>query len=288
MFDALLTGVLAWGPCEVGDKEESMNDPTRGAPPLLYTTRPGLGEPKRGKVRDIYDFGDHLLLVASDRISAFDVVLPDGIPEKGILLTQLSRFWFDWIGARGIAHHLISTDFDAFPASCLPDRATLEHRSMWVRKSRPLPVECIVRGYLAGSGWTEYQKHGTIADEPLPSGLNESARLPTPIFTPSTKAPVGQHDVGISFKQMASEIGADLAEEVRTLSLSIYGQASAWAEARGILIADTKMEFGLDCETGQLLVIDELLTPDASRFWPKVTYQPGGPQPSYDKQFVRD
>jgi phosphoribosylaminoimidazole-succinocarboxamide synthase len=255
---------------------------------LLESRFPGMGEPKRGKVRDIYDFGAHLLLVASDRISAFDVVLPNGLPEKGVLLTQLSRFWLEWIGQRGVAHHLITTDVNRFPLACRPHRALLQGRSMWVKKSRPLPVECIVRGYLSGSGWAEYQKNGMICGESLPPGLQESDRLPVPIFTPSTKAETGQHDVGISFNQMESLIGSDWAGKVRALSLSIYTQAAAWAEPRGILIADTKMEFGLDLETGQLLLIDELLTPDSSRFWPMESYHPGQPQTSFDKQFVRD
>ena len=254
--------------------------------PLLSSQFPLLGVPRQGKVRDIYDLGQFLLLVATDRISAFDVVLPDGIPGKGYVLTQLSRFWFDWFSGRGISHHFVTDDVDRFPENCRPYRALLAGRSLLVRKAAPLPVECIVRGYMAGSGWKEYRKTGAIAGEVLPPGLRSSSRLPTPIFTPSTKAPVGEHDQAISFHEMESLCGVALARTVRDISLSIYQDASAHAESVGLVIADTKMEFGLDPETGAPMVIDELLTPDSSRFWPEAT--PDRPQVSFDKQFVRD
>lgn len=257
---------------------------------LLQSDLSGLGTPVRGKVRDIYDLGDSFLFVASDRISAFDVVLPEGIPGKGYVLTQLSLHWFNHFAKMGdsVPNHVITADFDRFPKQCQPHRDVLEGRSMLVRKAEPLPVECIVRGYLSGSGWKEYQKSGTVCGEKLPAGLVESARLPEPIFTPSTKAPMGTHDINIPFDEMKSKVGAALAEEVRTASLNIYKKAAAHAEARGIIIADTKMEFGLDPKTKRPILIDELLTPDSSRFWPMDTYQPGTGQPSFDKQYVRD
>jgi phosphoribosylaminoimidazole-succinocarboxamide synthase len=257
---------------------------------LLESHLSGLGEPKRGKVRDIYDLGDAFLFVASDRISAFDVVLPEGIPGKGYVLTHLSLHWFNLFAQMGdsVPNHVITADFDRFPEKCRSYRDVLEGRSMLVRKAEPLPVECIVRGYLSGSGWKEYQKTGTVCGEKLPAGLVESARLPEPIFTPSTKAPMGTHDINISFEEMKSKIGAALAEEVRAASLNIYKKAAAHAEKRGIIIADTKMEFGLDPKTKRPILIDELLTPDSSRFWPMDTYTPGQGQPSFDKQYVRD
>lgn len=257
---------------------------------LLESQLTGLGDPKRGKVRDIYDLGDAFLFVASDRISAFDVVLPEGIPGKGSVLTQLSIHWFHLFDKMGdsVPNHLITAEFDRFPEKCRPYRDVLEGRSMLVRKAEPLPVECIVRGYLSGSGWKEYQKTGTVCGEKLPAGLVESARLPEPIFTPSTKAPMGTHDINIPFEEMKSKVGAALAEEVRAASLNIYKKAAAHAEKRGIIIADTKMEFGLDPKTKRPLLIDELLTPDSSRFWPMDTYAPGKGQPSFDKQYVRD
>lgn len=257
---------------------------------LLESHLSGLGDPKRGKVRDIYDLGDAFLFVASDRISAFDVVLPEGIPGKGYVLTQLSLHWFDLFSKMGdsVPNHVITAEFDRFPEKCRPYRSVLEGRSMLVRKAEPLPVECIVRGYLSGSGWKEYQKTGTVCGEKLPAGLVESARLPEPIFTPSTKAPMGTHDINIPFEEMKSTVGASLAEEVRAASLNIYKKAAAHAEKRGIIIADTKMEFGLDPKTKRPLLIDELLTPDSSRFWPTDTYSPGKGQPSFDKQYVRD
>ncbi len=258
-------------------------------PVVLETNFPQLGAKRKGKVRDIYDLGEYLLLVATDRLSAFDVVLPDGIPGKGYVLTQLSKFWFEWLWEMEdvLPHHLISTDVEKFPPACHAYRDVLQGRSMLVGKYTPLPVECIVRGYLAGSGWKEYRQSGTVCGQPLPSGLKEADRLPQPIFTPSTKATTG-HDENISFERMESLIGADLARLIRQCSLTIYQRAAAHAEALGIIIADTKMEFGLESETQQPYLIDEILTPDSSRFWPKDQYKPGGSPPSFDKQFVRD
>ena len=258
-------------------------------PVVLETHLESLGPRRQGKVRDIYDLGDKLLLVATDRISAFDVVLPEGIPGKGYVLTQLSRFWFDWLWQMEdiVPHHLISTDIQEFPEPCRLFSEILCGRSMLVQKVRALPVECIVRGYLSGTAWKEYRNSGKVCDLSLPSGLSESERLPELIFTPSSKAVEG-HDQNISFDEMKKIIGKALAEEIRAVSLRIYQRASARAEAKGILIADTKFEFGLDPETGQLMIIDEVLTPDSSRFWPIDAYAPGGPQPSFDKQYVRD
>lgn len=256
---------------------------------VLETHLETLGPKKQGKVRDIYDLGDALLLVATDRISAFDVVLPDGIPGKGYVLTQLSKFWFDWLQAidKPIPHHLISTDVAKFPEPCQRFKEILDGRSMLVRKAKPLPVECIVRGYLSGSGWKEYRETGMVCGLPLPMGLTESSKLPDPVFTPSTKATEG-HDLNISFERMSVMNGKAVAEEVRSMSLNIYRRASDFAQARGIIIADTKFEFGLDPETKRLMLIDEVLTPDSSRFWPKDGYLHGGSQPSFDKQYVRD
>jgi len=257
---------------------------------ILKTDIPREGHSvKRGKVRDIYDLGDCLLIVATDRISAFDVILPDGIPGKGYVLTQLSLFWFRWLDRQKdkIDHHLITDDFNIFPASLHPYRQILEGRSMLVKKVAPLPVESIVRGYLAGSGWKEYQHSGSICGQRLSHGLLDSSRLPEPIFTPSTKGEIGEHDINITFDEMKKRVGV-FSEEVREKSLSIYKQAAAFAEERGIIIADTKMEFGVDPRTNRLLLIDELLTPDSSRFWPKNNYQPGKSQISFDKQYVRD
>jgi phosphoribosylaminoimidazole-succinocarboxamide synthase len=258
-------------------------------PLVLETHLEALGPKRQGKVRDIYDLGDSLLLVATDRISAFDVVLPDGIPGKGYVLTQLSKFWFNWFWTMEdiIPHHLMSADVGEFPPSCRRYGEILSGRSMWVQKTKPLPVECVVRGYLSGSAWKEYVERGTVCEQPMPKGLKESDRLPEAIFTPSTKATQG-HDVNIAFQQMSHIIGKGPANEVRTASLKIYQRAAALAEIHGIIIADTKLEFGLDPETQQLMLIDEVLTPDSSRFWPKDVYAPGGPQPSFDKQYVRD
>jgi phosphoribosylaminoimidazole-succinocarboxamide synthase len=254
----------------------------------MTTAFAGLGPRHQGKVRDIYDLGEALLLVATDRMSAFDVVMNEPIPDKGRILTQLSAFWFKLLSDL-TPNHLISLDVADFPPACQPFREILQGRTMLVRKCRPLPVECIVRGYLSGSGWAEYRKTGAIGGLALPKGLVESQKLPEPIFTPSTKAELGTHDENISFAIMADKIGATLAARVRDLTLAIYRRALEWAEPRGIIIADTKFEFGLaDDAEGKLLLIDEVLTPDSSRFWPQEDYKPGGPQKSYDKQYLRD
>uniref|UniRef100_A0A7C5AKZ4 Phosphoribosylaminoimidazole-succinocarboxamide synthase n=1 Tax=Desulfobacca acetoxidans TaxID=60893 RepID=A0A7C5AKZ4_9BACT len=253
--------------------------------PVLVTHFKDLGPRHQGKVRDIYDLGDRLLLVATDRISAFDVVMADPIPDKGRILTQISAFWFRLL-EDVVPHHLISVAVEDFPPACQPYREILAGRTMLVKKTRPLPVECIVRGYLAGSGWTDYQKTGAICGQVLPPGLREAERLPEPLFTPSTKAKLGTHDENISFEQMANTIGGELAEKIKAVSLTLYRRASEWAEPRGIILADTKFEFGLI--NGELLLIDELLTPDSSRFWPAKEYEPGRSQKSYDKQYLRD
>jgi phosphoribosylaminoimidazole-succinocarboxamide synthase len=247
----------------------------------------GIPPAARGKVRDIYDLGDKLLIVASDRLSAFDVVLPTGIPDKGRVLTQLSLFWFDLLKDL-IPNHVLSAT--QFPAEFDDYREDLAGRSMVVCKTRPLPIECVVRGYVSGSGWKDYRATGKICGIALPPGLRESDRLPEPIFTPATKATSG-HDENISFEQAAALIGRELAERVRSVSVDIYQRAARYAEPRGILLADTKFEFGLlKNATGvdELIWIDEALTPDSSRFWPAAQYKPNGPQPSFDKQFVRD
>ncbi|MDD8018898.1 MAG: phosphoribosylaminoimidazolesuccinocarboxamide synthase [Bacteroidota bacterium] len=252
---------------------------------LTETKFPALKFLKRGKVRDIYEVGNYLLFVATDRLSAFDVVMPQGIPYKGKILTQISAFWFDQ--TKDIIHnHVVSINVDEFPAECAPYKDQLRGRSMLVKKTQPLSVECIVRGYISGSGWNDYKNTGTICGIPLPAGLVESQKLPALIFTPSTKAEVGVHDENISFDVMIQREGKAVSEQVRSVALSIFKRASEIAESKGIIIADTKMEFGLS--NGELVLIDELLTPDASRFWPKATYQPGKAQNSYDKQFVRD
>lgn len=242
----------------------------------------GLTPSVRGKVRDIYDLGDKLLIVATDRLSAFDVILPTPIPDKGRVLTQLSLLWFNLI-KDVLPHHVLSAT--EFPAPFDKFKDDLAGRSMLVRKTQPLPVECVVRGYVSGSGWKDYRATGEICGIALPAGLRESDRLPEPIFTPATKAVTG-HDENISFGQAAALIGKELAERVRAVSLAIYRRAAARAEPRGIILADTKFEFGL--LNGQLVWIDEALTPDSSRFWSAALYRPGGPQPSFDKQFVRD
>jgi len=239
----------------------------------------------RGKVRDIYDLGDQLLLVASDRISAFDVILPTLIPEKGKILTALSVYWFG-VMKDIVSHHLITTNVDEFPAACQPHRAKLEGRTMLVKKSTPAPVECIVRGFISGSGWKEYQQTGAVCGIPLPRGLMEASRLDQPIFTPSTKAPVGQHDINITFDQMVKKIGKKKAEKIRDVTVAIYSRAREMTEKKGIIIADTKLEFGI--EGDDIILIDELLTPDSSRFWPVDGYRPGKTPDSYDKQYVRD
>ena len=239
----------------------------------------------RGKVRDIYDLGDRLLIVATDRISAFDVVMPNPIPDKGRILTQLSNFWFD-LTKEIVPNHVLSTEVGGYPKECQPYQEMLRSRSMLVVKTEVLPVECVVRGYLSGSGWEEYQKTGEVCGIKLPKGLRESSKLEEPIFTPATKAEIGLHDENIPFEKVEKTIGKDLARKVKSLSLAIYKKARDFAEQRGILIADTKMEFGVKAK--KLILIDELLTPDSSRFWPKDEYQPGGPQKSFDKQFLRD
>ncbi len=251
---------------------------------IVQSNVPGLKLAFRGKVRDVYDLGDRLVIVATDRISAFDVVLPTPIPGKGWVLTQLSNFWFEHL-KDVVPNHLTGrplSDVVTDPAAL----AAIDGRAVLVHKCEPLKVEAIVRGYLAGSGWSEYKKKGTVCGIPLPAGLTESARLPEPIFTPSTKAPAGQHDENITFEQAQKIVGADLARKVRDVSIELYQRAAAWAEPRGILLADTKFEFGV--LSGELILIDEALTPDSSRFWPKDVYQPGRAQPSFDKQFVRD
>ena len=239
----------------------------------------------RGKVRDIYDLGDRLLIVATDRISAFDVVMPNPIPDKGKVLTQLSKFWFDM--TKGIVpNHIISTDVRDFPEECRPYQEILRDRSMLVVKTQPLPIECVVRGYLSGSGWEEYGKTGEVCGIQLPKGLAESSKLEEPIFTPATKEEIGLHDENITFERVETIVGKELAQRLKFLSLAIYKKARDFAEGKGILIADTKMEFGV--KDGRLLLIDELFTPDSSRFWPKDDYRPGGSQKSFDKQFLRD
>jgi phosphoribosylaminoimidazole-succinocarboxamide synthase len=249
---------------------------------ISQTAFPTLKLRARGKVRDIYDLGDRLLIVATDRLSAFDVVLPTPIPDKGRVLTQLSLFWFEKL-ADVVPHHVIAAK--DFTGELAPYAASLEGRAMLVRRTEPAPIECVVRGYISGSGWKDYQKTGKICGVPLPSGLRESDRLPEPIFTPSTKATTG-HDENISFEETVSRIGRQLAERLRDTSLELYRRAVEHAGARGIIIADTKFEFGLLGE--ELIWIDEALTPDSSRFWPSDQYSPGAAQPSFDKQYVRD
>ena len=245
---------------------------------------PGIQKVSRGKVREMFGLDDQLLMVATDRISAFDVVLPNPIPQKGKVLTQMSGFWFGRLKDL-TENHLISAHMEDFPEALQPFRHQLAGRSMLVRKCNPLAIECVVRGYLAGSGWKEYRQSGTVCEIPLPSGLRQSDELPTPIFTPSTKATTG-HDENISFERAAEIVGSDLAERVRDLSIAIYNTARAYAQERGIIICDTKFEFGL--AGSDLLLIDEVLTPDSSRFWPADQYEPGKSQPSFDKQFIRD
>ena len=251
---------------------------------LLETRIPGLEPVARGKVRDIYEIAGRLCIVATDRISAFDYVLATGIPDKGKVLTQMSLFWFDLIKDI-IPTHFITADVSQYPEPLCRHPEQLEGRSMLVRKADMIQVECVARGYLSGSGWKEYQQRGTVCGIPLPAGLKESDKLPEPIFTPATKAQSG-HDENISFEQAAALVGLDLAERLRDYTLRIYKRAADYAAERGIIIADTKFEFGFVGD--ELILGDEALTPDSSRFWPKATYEPGGPQPSYDKQYVRD
>ncbi len=251
----------------------------------IYETHfPSLKFIKRGKVRDIYDLGEHLLIVATDRLSAFDVVMPQPIPDKGKVLTQISNYWFE-IVKNIIPNHIIASDVDIFPKECQPYKEQLRGRSIVVKKAKPLAVECIVRGYISGSGWNEYKKSKSICGIELSEGLVESSKLPEPIFTPSTKAEIG-HDENISFEKAASIIGIDVTEKVKAFALAIYKRAAQIAETKGIIIADTKMEFGFF--NGELILIDELFTPDSSRFWSTSKYKPGSGQDSFDKQYVRD
>jgi phosphoribosylaminoimidazole-succinocarboxamide synthase len=251
---------------------------------LTETRLPGVELYARGKVRDIYQVDDKLLIVATDRISAFDYILGSGIPRKGEILTQLSLFWLDFL-KDVVPTHLITANVEEYPEPLPAYRDQLERRSMLVRRARMLEVECVARGYLAGSGWKDYKATGAICGIRLPPGLEESAELPEPIFTPATKAQSG-HDINISFEEAAALIGRDVAERVRDLTLEIYRRAASYARGRGIIIADTKFEFGF--ADGELILADEVLTPDSSRFWPAAGYRPGGPQPSFDKQYVRD
>ena len=259
--------------------------------PVLQLDLPGVKKIKSGKVREIFDLGDALLLVASDRISAFDVIMPNGIPRKGEVLTQISHFWFEKFAAL-VPNHLLAKSNDPLPKNLQPFADKLARRSMIVKKAKPLAIECIVRGYLSGSGWKEYKKSQTVCGIQLPAGLTESAELPEPIFTPSTKAEAG-HDENISFEEAQKIAGNEIATQARDLSLKIYEAGRDYARRRGIIIADTKFEFGLlngggDLPHGKLILIDEVLTPDSSRFWPADEYSPGKGQPSFDKQFVRD
>jgi len=253
---------------------------------LLKTDFKDLKLFRRGKVRDVYDLGDKLLIVSTDRISCFDVVLSDGIPDKGRILTGLSCFWFDFLKEVS-AHHLITSDVSKFPGELEKYKSLIDGRSMLVKKTKPFPVECIVRGYLSGSGWKEYKEKESVCGLKLPSGLRESDKLPEVLFTPSTKADVG-HDMNVSQQYIEDLIGTARAGQLRDLSVSIYKKASKYALERGIIIADTKFEFGVDSNGKDIILIDEVLTPDSSRFWPKDQYRPGIPQPSFDKQFVRD
>lgn len=240
---------------------------------------------KRGKVRDIYDLGDSLLMVASDRISAFDVVMDDPIPGKGKILTQISMYWFEMMKDL-VPNHVISADVESYPEICRPYAGDLRYRSMLVKKAEPLPIECVVRGYISGSGWKSYQETGSICGIRLAEGLVESDKLPEPIFTPSTKAEIGSHDINIDFDEATRKVGRTIAEKVRDLSIAIYNKGAEISNAKGIIIADTKFEFGI--LDGDIILIDEILTPDSSRFWPKDSYSPGGAQKSFDKQYLRD
>jgi phosphoribosylaminoimidazole-succinocarboxamide synthase len=252
---------------------------------LIESHLPGVKLLRRGKVRDVYEITPtQLLMVATDRVSAFDVILGSGIPDKGRVLTQLSLFWFDFL-RDVVPNHVISADVDEFPEPLQQFRDQLEGRSMFIHLAKMVDVECVARGYLSGSGWKEYQQSGTICGIPLPAGLRDGDRLPSPIFTPATKATTG-HDENIPFEHVVENVGIKLATQLRDLTLKIYDRAAAYAETRGIILADTKFEFGY--VDGRLVVADEVLTSDSSRLWPRATYKPGGPQPSYDKQYVRD
>jgi len=253
---------------------------------VFETNFPGLKLLHRGKVRDLYEVEDKLLMVASDRISAFDVVMNDPIPDKGAILTRLSLFWFDYL-KDVLPNHLLSAEPAEFPAVCAPFRQALAGRSLLVKKAKPLPVECIVRGYLSGSFWSAYKKDTTVCGVKLPAGMQESEKFPEPLFTPSTKAELGAHDENISLAQMEAMLGTELTGRVREACIRLYVKAADYALSRGIIIADTKFELGMDAD-GQLILIDEVLTPDSSRFWPLDQYRPGSGQPSFDKQFLRD
>jgi len=263
--------------------EESFKMEYDGA--VMETNLEGLKLIRKGKVRDVYDLGDCFLMIATDRISAFDVIMPTPIPDKGKILNQISLFWFEKLKDL-VPNHVITGDVDRFPSELKPWRKLLDGRSMLVKKAEPLPVECVVRGYISGSGWKSYLKDGTVCGIKLPPGLKESDRLPQPIFTPSTKEEAGKHDINIDFETTCKLVGKEVAEKIRQLSLAIYRQGACLADEKGIIIADTKFEFGF--HDGELILIDEVLTPDSSRFWPKETYKPGGAQKSYDKQYVRD
>ena len=253
--------------------------------PLFETNLTGIEPLVRGKVRDIYDAGDFLVIVATDRLSAFDYVLQTPIPDKGRVLTQLTIFWLDLL--RDIVpNHFVSANVDEYPSGFHPYRDQLEGRSMLVRRAKMIEVECVARGYVAGSAWKDYRRDGSICGIPLPAGLRESDRLSEPVFTPATKAQSGHHDENISFEAASAQLGESLADRVRALTLALYSRAAKYAETRGIIIADTKFEFGFIGD--QLVLADEVLTPDSSRCWPRASYQPGGPQASYDKQYVRD
>jgi len=257
------------------------------APPIFKTFLEGVAPHRRGKVRDMYEVDDHLLMIATDRISAYDFVLGSAIPDKGKILTQLSAFWFEYLRDI-VANHLISTDPSGYPEPLPRYRDVLTGRSMLVRRTRPIPIECVARGYLAGSGWREYQQTGTVCGVELPPGLREADRLATPIFTPATKAE-GGHDINITEAEAARLVGEDLTTRLRELTLALYDRGAAHAESCGIIVADTKLEFGLTGgDRPELLLIDEVLTPDSSRFWPRDQYRPGIAQPSFDKQYVRD
>ncbi len=252
---------------------------------IKSTDLKGINFFKKGKVRDVYEIGESLLIVATDRISAFDVVLPTPIPYKGEILNQLSLFWFDYF-KDSVANHIITSDVNQYPEELKKFRDIIEYRSVLVKKAEPLPVECIVRGYISGSGWKEYKKSGTVCGIRLKEGLKESDKLPDPVFTPSTKAEMGEHDENISYEKMVDIVGSEMAARLKELSLNIYIRARDYAETKGIIIADTKFEFGL--YDGNIILIDEILTPDSSRFWPIDTYEPGKSQVSLDKQYIRD
>jgi phosphoribosylaminoimidazole-succinocarboxamide synthase len=254
------------------------------SPTFIQTNLPEFKLFRRGKVRDVYEYGANLLLIATDRISAFDVVLPTPIPLKGAVLTQLSRFWFNMM-REVVPNHLLSAEFEEFPEDLRKYKDVLRLRSMLARRAEMFPVECVARGYLAGSGWKDYRETGSVCEVPLPPGLRECDKIPEPVFTPATKAESG-HDINISFEETTRIIGRDYAAKLRDLTIEIYRRAAEYALPRGIIIADAKFEFGL-CD-GQIILCDEVLTPDSSRFWPRASYRPGRPQPSFDKQFVRD